>query len=159
MEHLELPDDGYSSALAPEMAVGDVCVAIPFVDPAGVLDAFTFDGLRPGELLLKACWTRAIVLRLFAGCALLAPISTAVDGGDPEQFETVVGAGSGQSGWIRLPPLVGEWDEPAVALLFQPQTLPADYLIDRRAASLHEDARRVFAQLVAKWFGVIEDPT
>lgn len=152
VEDIELLDDCYAEELSDELQPGDVCRAVPLLVINSVSEPFESADLEQGELLLKACWSRAVVVRIFEDLAIVAPIMTAEQAGDDREFETVIEAARHDTHFVRLPPLPDEWDEPAVAFLFLPQTVPADLLMSRRAASLTPDARSSFEHRAAQAF-------
>lgn len=147
----ELPNDCYAVSLPRDLQPGDVCVAVPVPDTNRLSDVFDLAG-GSQDLALRACWMRVVVIRVFEGLAVVAPIMTIHDAGDDSAFETVVEAARNSDNWIRLPPLDGEWRGDAVVCLFMPHTIPAELLMDRRATSLKPPAREIFVQRVARAF-------
>jgi hypothetical protein len=148
----DLTEDCYTDDLSAEIAVGDICVSVPLPDAGAVPDFDANPEVSPKDLFLPGRWDRVIVLRVFEGFVVVAPVSTAEQASDRENWEMMVETGRDNFHWVRLPPLEGEWEEAAVAFLFIPHTVPAELLLERRVATLTSTAQRVFAQRVARAF-------
>lgn len=152
VEDEDLPEDCYAAALADELCVGDICRAVPFTRSSGELEFYLTPETRRDETLIAARWLRGVVLRVYDDHAVVAPISTRENTRDIEEFDAVAEAGRAEQSWVRLPELKGEWEGPAIAFLFTPHSIPAHFLLTRRAASLTDAARDAFASRVARAF-------
>jgi hypothetical protein len=151
-ENPEVVKDCYANRPADDLQPGDICVAVPFLVTNDVAEPFEAPNLEPEAMLLKARWVRSIVVRIYEELAIVAPIMTSELASDARDFEIVVEAARRDPHSLRLPPLPGEWEEPAVAYLFMPQTVPVGFLMSRRAASMTPEARSIFEQRVARAF-------
>jgi hypothetical protein len=152
IEDEELAEACYSATVAPEVTIGDVCRAVPFIPAFSDIDLLEVAEIRRGEILVVARWAFGLVVRVEDASAVVVPISVREATSDEEEFDAVAEAGRTEASWIRLPELDGEWGSAAVAFLSNPQTVPTSFLTARRAISMTDSAREVLAARMSRAF-------
>lgn len=119
-------DDCWATPREAPLDVGDVFVPIglPLLDEEYELHVLE----ERGWFFVRVLPVFALVVGRFEEFAVVVPITTADGVADAERFSTLVESGATASHWATLPPLGDAWGEEAIAVLFQPATLPVAHL-------------------------------
>jgi hypothetical protein len=143
-DELDLSAEAYAPIAASDVRVGDICAGIGLPDLADTNLYETQD--LPGRLAVAARIVYALVVSLYEGYVVVVPITTADVASDQAQFAAVVASGHDARWWMRLPALEDAWPQDAVALLFMPQTLADEAVVNKRMAAMHPPAREIVAR-------------
>jgi hypothetical protein len=137
---------GYAAA-----EVGDVFDGLPLTRVDESFEVLSIDG----EQVVPAIFTLALVVGLYEGHAVVAPITTRADVSDRDAYDVLVESGRSAQKWARLPVCAGLWAEDALASLFLPSTLPLallERLQPARAAAMTESARALlYSRFARAW--------
>jgi hypothetical protein len=147
---LDLAPEAYAPITGEDIRVGDICKAVALPDLADP-KLYTADDL-PGRALVAVQPGYALVVAAYEIYATVVPVMVAEAVSDEHAFEALVSTGEDARHWMRLPSLESAWHQDAVALFFIPHTLLKESLLDRRVASMHEQAREVVARRFARAF-------
>jgi hypothetical protein len=148
---LDLPEGAYAPVTAHHVVrVGDICHGVGLPDQEDWRFYDTDD--LPERFLVLVEILYVLVVSVYREYAVVAPIMTADVAADRDQFAALVDSGRNTSRWMRLPPLATAWRQDAVALLFMPQTLVEDALVDKRLAAMHPAASNIVSRRFARAF-------
>ncbi len=152
MADLDLHDDCWTTPEWGAPEPGDLYqgVALPSLEEGFGLYVLEQE---PGvDVFVPVRFGYALVVRCFAAFVSLVPV--ALDG--PTGFDFLLEQGRTAKDFVRLPPLLTHWDDGALALLYQPHTLPVSMLSDERdqpaerLATLDAPARATLNQRITR---------
>ncbi|HEV3002586.1 MAG TPA: hypothetical protein VGW75_17745 [Solirubrobacteraceae bacterium] len=152
-DDLDLPDDCWAEPDG-ELRVGDVIAAVPFpalvAEPAA--EVYRHDDV-PELFSVPVRFAYGLVLSVFAGYAVMAPITPAEVFDEAADFDRLADAARTSSVMIGLPELAGDgWWHGAVAHLFMVETLRVRTLEPKRVAAMNEAARAVVSERLLRAF-------
>ncbi|HEX8204464.1 MAG TPA: hypothetical protein VF587_00245 [Solirubrobacteraceae bacterium] len=153
-EDLDLQDDCWAPAGGP-LLPGDVCAPIPFAamveEPSALI--YQHDEV-PERYTIPVRLAYGLVVSVFEGYAVLAPISPAEVFDDPAEFERLADAARTSSVMVALPRLAvpDGWWHAAVALLFMVETRPVSSVEASRVVGMTQEAREQVAARFAQTF-------
>ena len=143
MSDLELKDALWTSPRS-DLALGDVCIAPHPAMPSDPDLIVLPDSDEQAVLTVTVGY--ALVVGAFNHSVSYVPVATHLDL-HPALLEQFAERALDVSGLLRVPPLEGEWDQPAVALLRMPQTInPRFFAGQPRLASMDDEAAALLRQ-------------
>jgi hypothetical protein len=148
---LDLPDDCWRQAGAADpIRPGDLYDGAPL---PSLEESFGLYWLPEERLVfLPIRFSFGLVLRVYSGFVVLAPITTVSDVPDPETFAFVIEQGRSVDDFVRLPELEDAWAGDALARIYEPHTLPQSALQTdppRRLAVMTDEGTTVLHRRLA----------
>jgi hypothetical protein len=133
--------------------VGDAFDGVPLTRTDDRFELVTYDS----ETAISALFTLALVVGVYEGYVVFAPVTTRGDVTNRANYATLVASGRRHEKWARLPPLPRGWEDDAIVALFLPGTLPlslAEQLRRHRLASMVKQAQATLRRRFSRaWEG------
>jgi hypothetical protein len=148
---LDLPDDCWRPFdVADPIRPGDLFDGVPFPSLEEEFDLYVDPEVR--RVFLPVRFSFGLILRVYSGFVVLAPITSAADVPDPETFAFVIEQARSVDDFIRLPEFVDAWSGDALGRIYEPHTLPQSTLQaepPRRLAVMTDEAATVLHRRLA----------